>query len=108
MQAMKSGVAAAGKLGRFSVRDLLLGLQIAICAVLVTASLVALRGMQRSLSAPMGFTPQGVTLAVMDMKMAGYSDDAAFPVQRRMLDEVCGLPRGAAGGTIDETPLSTC
>jgi predicted permease len=107
MQAMKSGTAAAGKLGRFSVRDLLLGLQIAICAVLVTASLVALRGMQRSLSAPMGFTPEGVTLAAMDMKMAGYSDDAAFPVQRRMLDEVGRLPGVTAVGTIDSPPLST-
>jgi predicted permease len=107
MQAMKSGTATVGKLGRFSVRDLLLGLQIAICAVLVTASLVALRGMQHSLSAPMGFTPQGVTLAAMDMKMAGYSDDTAFPVQRRMLDELGRLPGVTGAGTIDSTPLST-
>jgi predicted permease len=107
MQAMKSGSTAVGKLGRFSVRDLLLGLQIAICVVLVTASLVALRGMQRSLSAPMGFTPQGVTLAAMDMKMAGYSDEAAFPVQRRMLDELGRLPGVTGVGTIDNTPMST-
>jgi predicted permease len=107
MQAMKSGTATAGKLGCFSVRDALLGLQIAICAVLVTASLVALRGMQRSLSAPIGLIPQGVTLAAMDMKMAGYSDDAAFPVQRRMLDEVGRLPDVTAVGSIDQTPLST-
>ena len=110
MQAMKSGSSAAGKLGglarRLSARDVLLGLQIAICAVLVTASLVAVRGMQRSLSAPMGFVPQGTTLARMDMKMAGYSDDAALPVQRRILEEAARLPGVTAVGTIDSTPMS--
>jgi predicted permease len=110
MQAMKSGSATAGKLGglarRFSARDVLLGLQIAVCAVLVTASLVAVRGMQRSLSAPMGFSPQGVTLASMDMKMAGYSDDTAFPVQRRILEEAGRLPGVTAVGSIDSTPMS--
>ncbi len=106
MQAMKSGSATAGRVGRLTLRDVLLGLQIAVCAVLVTASLVAVRGMERSLSAPMGFTPQGVTLAAMDMKMAGYSDDSAFPVQRRVLEEAARLPGVTAVGTIDSTPLS--
>jgi len=106
MQAMKSGAATSGKLGRLTLRDVLLGLQIAICAVLVTASLVALRGMQRSLSAPMGFSPQGVTLAAMDMKMAGYSDDSAFPVQRRILEETARIPGVTAVGTVDSTPMS--
>ncbi len=105
MQAMKAASSAAGKLGRFNLRDLLLGLQIALCALLVTASLVALRGMQRSLAAPVGFVPQGVTLAEMQMKMAGYSDDAAFPVQRRVLDAVGQLPGVTAVGTVDSPPL---
>jgi ABC-type antimicrobial peptide transport system permease subunit len=43
----------------------------------------------------------------MEMKMAGYSDDAAFPVQRRVLDEVSRLPGVTAVGTIDSTPLGT-
>ncbi len=106
MQAMKSASATVGKVGRLTLRDLLLGLQIAICAVLVTASLVAVRGMERSLSAPMGFSPQGVTLAAMDMKMAGYSDDTALPVQRRILEEAARLPGVTAVGTVDSTPMS--
>jgi predicted permease len=105
IQAMKNTSAIAGKLGRFNMRDLLLGLQIALCALLVTASLVALRGMQHSLAAPVGFVPQGATLAEMDMKMAGYSDDAAFPVQRRVLDEVGHLPGVIAVGSVDSKPL---
>jgi predicted permease len=106
MQAMKAGSVVRGKIGSLTLRDALLGVQITICALLVTASLVALRGMQRSLAAPFGFAPQEVTLVGMDMKMAGYSDDAAFPVQRRILDEVGRMPGVTAVGTIDSTPLS--
>ncbi len=84
--AMKSGTTSARILRRLTLRDLLLGIQIALCALLLTSSLVALRGMERSLHAPMGFVPQGAMAAETDMQMAGYSDDSAFPVQRRMIE----------------------
>ena len=45
-----------------TVRDLLLVAQIAICAVLVTASLVAVRGLLRSLHSNFGFEPQNAML----------------------------------------------
>ena len=51
MQAMKSGNAIPELLRRFSIRDILLGVQITLCALLVTASLVAVRGLDRSLHA---------------------------------------------------------
>ena len=61
-QAMKSGAGARTGFRRFAARDVLLGVQIALCTLLVTASLVALRGLQRSLRAPLGFQPEGVML----------------------------------------------
>jgi predicted permease len=91
---------------RFSLRDLLLGLQIALCTLLVTASLVALRGMQHSLRAPIGFQPQDAMLASTDMKMAGYSNDAALPLQKRMVEEALVAPGVTAAGTINTPPLS--
>jgi len=106
MQAMRSGAATQGLIGRFSLRDLLLGLQIALCALLITASLVSLRGMELSLHAPMGFSPQSAMLAQTDMEMAGYSDKSAFPVQRRMIDEAARIPGVTAVGTIDDAPLT--
>jgi predicted permease len=106
MQAMKAGVGASGLIGRFTMRDLLLGLQIALCALLITASLVSLRGMERSLHAPIGFSPQGVLLAEADMQMAGYSDKGSLPIQRRLIDEAARIPGVIAVGTIDQAPLS--
>lgn len=105
-QAMKTSVATSDLFRRFNLRDLLLGVQITLCALLVTASLVSLRGMERSLHAPLGFEPHGATLATMDMAMAGYSDESAVPVQRRLIEEASRIPGVTAVGTIDERPLS--
>jgi predicted permease len=103
--AMKSGTTSARIVRRLTMRDLLLGIQIALCALLLTASLVALRGMDRSLHAPMGFLPEGTMVADTNLQMAGYSDDSAFPVQRRIIDEARQLPGVQAAGTIDSLPL---
>jgi predicted permease len=105
MQAMKSGATASTFLRRISLRDLLLGIQITLCALLVTASLVSLRGLERSLHAPIGFDPQNAMLAIEDLHMAGYSDNSAFPVQRRMIDEAARIPGVTAVGTIDTAML---
>jgi predicted permease len=107
MQAMKSAVAAGGLLRRFTLRDVLMGIQIAVCALLVTASLVSWRGMERSLHAPLGFIPHGAIVATTEMHMAGYSEKTALPVQRRMIEEASRIPGITAVGTVDEAPLST-
>ena len=106
MQAMKSGTAVPSLLRRLTLRDVLLGVQIALCALLVTASLVSLRGMERSLHAPIGFEPQGAVLAETSMTMAGYSDSTALPMQRRMIEEAARISGVTAVGTIDNAPLT--
>lgn len=104
MQAMKGTTQPVVR--RLSLRDVLLGVQVALCALLVTSALVGLRGMQRSLHADLGFQPRGVTLATTEMKMAGYTDAAALPVQKRMIEEASRIPGVTSVGTIDEIPLS--
>jgi len=104
-QLMKSSIAAEMFVRRFALRDVLLCVQIALCTLLVTASLVALRGMQRSLHAPLGFQPQGVMLAGTDLTMAGYREEQFLPVQKRMLEETARIPGVSAVGIIDRTLL---
>ena len=106
-QVMKSGGGAAIVFRRFTLRDLLLGVQITLCTLLVTASFVALRGMQRSLHAPLGFQPQGALLAETDLHMGGHSGASITPVRKRMLEEVGRIPGVISVGIIDETPLGT-
>lgn len=106
-QVMKAGGAGTLVFRRFTLRDLLLGLQITLCTLLVTSSFVALRGMQRSLRAPLGFEPQGVLLAETDVHMGGHFGDSVTQIRKRMLEEVGRIPGVTSVGIIDETPLGT-
>lgn len=105
-QVIRSSSASIGRLGRISLRDVLLALQIAICAVLVTASLVAVRGLARSLHSDYGFQPQGAMLVSTDLHMAGYDGDKAVQMERRMLDAAGAIPGVTAVGYADRLPLS--
>ena len=85
-----------------------LHVQIAICAVLVTSSLVAVRGLARSMHSNFGFVPQNVMLAGTELHMSGYTDERMPQMQRRMLDAAashsrcdgCGLHRPLAAGLV--------
>jgi predicted permease len=107
-QLVKSG--SMGPLGeklgrRNTARDLLLVAQIAICAVLVTASMVAVRGLVRSLHSNFGFDPQNVMLADTELTMAGYSGDKIPAIQKRMIDALEAIPGVESVGLSDWTPL---
>ncbi len=105
-QVIRSGGSGGPRIKRFAVRDMLLVAQIAICAVLVTSSLVAVRGLVRSLRSNFGFNPQNATLVETDLKMAGYTGDRVQQMQRRMLEEASSLPGVTAAGMINQIPLS--
>jgi predicted permease len=89
---------------RMTVRDLLLVIQIAICAVLVTSSLVALRGLTRSLESSYGFEPKNTMLAAVNLAMAGYSLDKVPAMQKRMLDAMATIPGVEAAGLVNDYP----
>ena len=91
---------------RVTARDVLLAVQIALCAVLVTSSMVALRGLSRSLHAHFGFEPQNALLVSADLRMAGYTGDQLLPMQKRMLDAVAGIPGVEAVGLSDPLLLN--
>jgi predicted permease len=101
---VKSG--SSGRVGqRITVRDLLLVVQIAICAVLVTSSMVALRGLARSLHSNFGFEPQNATLVETALNMAGYSGDSVSAMQKKMIDALETIPGVKSVGSVDRPPL---
>lgn len=105
-QAIKTGSATTTLGRKWAFRDLLLGFQIAICCLLVTASLVALRGLERTLNANLGFQPAGVTMAAVDLQLADYTNASGAQFQKRLADEVGHLPGVTAVGYASSTPLS--
>jgi predicted permease len=107
-QIVKSG--SGGGLGgrfarRITVRDLLLVVQIAICGVLVTSSMVAVRGLARSLNSNFGFEPQGALLLSADLNTAGYLGDSVPAMQKRLIEGLQTIPGVKAVGAVDRPPL---
>jgi len=88
------------------MRDILLGVQIALCCLLVTASLVSLRGLIRAFRMPIGFNQQDVTLAMFDLHLARYADDKLPLAQQQLLERVSRLPGVTAAAYSSSTPLS--
>jgi predicted permease len=103
---IRAGSSGFDSLRRFTLRDVLLGVQIAICAVLVTASLVALRGLARSLESNYGFQPQGALLVKTDLHMGGYDGDQRVQMQQHMLDAAAAIPGVTEVGYSNRLPLS--
>jgi predicted permease len=98
---------STGKVGRrITVRDMLLVGQIAICAVLVTSSMVAVRGLVRSLHSDFGFEPQNAMLVETDLTMGGYRGDKVPAMQKRMIEALEAIPGVESVGLTDWTPLN--
>ena len=89
---------------RLTVRDVLLVVQIAICAVLVTSSMVAVRGLVRSLHSNFGFEPRNTMLASVNLAMGGYTGDKIPAMQRRMIDALQTIHGVDAVGLVNGYP----
>jgi predicted permease len=105
-QVIRTGMSGAPGTRRLTLRDVLLVTQIAICAVLVTSSLVAVRGLVRSMHSNYGFEPQNAVLMETDLHMSGYSKERVPQMQQRMLQSVAAIPGVTAVGYINSLPLS--
>ncbi|HXP09412.1 MAG TPA: ABC transporter permease [Acidobacteriaceae bacterium] len=89
---------------RTTLRDVLLVIQIAICAVLVTSSLVAVRGLVRSLHGHYGIDPRNTMLANVNLAMAGYSIDKVSAMQKSMIDAMERIPGVEHAGLVNGYP----
>jgi len=105
-QVLRGGGSSPLFLRRWAMRDILLGVQIALCCLLVTASLVSLRGLIRAFRMPIGFNQQDVTLATFDLHLARYADDKLPLAQQQLLERVSRLPGVTAAAYSSSTPLS--
>jgi predicted permease len=104
-EVVKSGsTSAVGR--RITARDLLLAVQIAICAVLVTSSMVAVRGLANALHSNFGFQTQNSVLVGADLSMAGYSGDRLPLMQKRMIDAIAAIPAVESVGLTDALLLN--
>ena len=91
---------------RISARDVLLGVQIALCAVLVTSSLVAVRGLMHATRSNFGFETKNSMLVGADLRMASYTAEQTPQMQRRMIDNIAAIPGVSFVGLTDALLLN--
>jgi predicted permease len=60
----------------------------------------------RTFRTPLGFNPEGVSLAVFDLHLARYPDDKVPVAQQQLLEKVSQLPGVSATAYASSTPLS--
>lgn len=76
----------------------LVGLQVAVCIVLLASAGLLLRGLHNAHTVDPGFPLEDVAVVSGDLRDFGYVDDALDAFQRELADRVAGLPGiGAVG-----------
>jgi predicted permease len=105
IKSASAGSPSVARGGRPNLRDVLLVTQIAVCAVLVTSSIVAVRGLVRSMHTRLGIDPHNTLLVDTDPHMAGYKDSQVPALHRRMIDALKALPGVAQVGLVSSPPL---
>lgn len=105
-QMMKGPPVGSNGLRRFLSHDLLLSIQTAICTVLVMASLVAVRGMTRTLHAPLGFQPHDALLVNVDMGRLVPTSGQGGVTVRAILTSLSRIPGISAAGAVNRLPMT--
>ena len=105
IKSASAGSPSVARGGRLYLRDVLLVTQITVCSVLVTSSIVAVRGLVRSMHTRLGIDPHNTLLVDTDPHMAGYNDSQVPALHRRMIDALKALPGVAQVGLVSSPPL---
>jgi predicted permease len=92
--------------GRWSLRDFMVAVQVALCFVLVSSCLLSLKGLRRTVTVPLGMRPEGVVLAGFDLGLAGYSKEAGRQFQQKALHAMENLPGVLSAAYSNSVPLS--
>jgi predicted permease len=96
------GKAAVG--GR--LRSTLVGLQVAVCMILLIAAGLLMRGLYVAQTIDPGFEMKGITQAIFDLPSQGYSEERAQVFQRELMARVAALPGVDAVEQAHVTPLN--
>jgi predicted permease len=101
------GTANAGTAGRrCPMREWLVGVQVAICVVLLSACLLSIVGLRQALSAPTGFRPDGVAVAGFELGLAGYTEEKGREFQAQVVEAISRLPGVDSAAWSNTLPLS--
>lgn len=97
--------AADARTRRWPLRDVLVGVQVALSVVLLAASGLMLRSLSHATEIPLGFQANGVAVVGLDPELQGYDPAKQALFQRTLLDRLRALPGVQAAGFANALPL---
>ncbi len=102
---IKQGAQSTGG-SRGRLQRTLVGVQVAMTMMLMVGTGLLLRGLAATQTIDPGFEFRNIAVATYDMRGAGYDPAEAAAFQRRLLDEVRGLPGVEAAAQVITEPLN--
>ena len=103
--ALKEGDTPFGVRGSW-LRHSLVGVQVAVCMILLIAAGLLLRGLYFAQTADPGFTMTGISIAGMDLRTQGFKEAPAAAFERRLKEKVAALPGVDGVAEARQTPLN--
>jgi len=97
---------AAGRLRRWSIRDILVAAQIAISVVLAICSVLMIRSEHHALSLKLGVQPEGAVAVAVNLNMQGYGIDRIRAFNTNLLARASAAPGIASAGLVNFLPLT--
>ena len=98
-----------GVIGRRSggwLRGSLIGVQIAVCTVLLISAGLLLRALYAAQTIEPGFDYRGVAIVSYNLRGPGYDEGRIAPFQQRLRERVASLPGVESVAQVSKTPLS--
>ena len=104
-QSLKGHADLAIRARRLQGRDVLVAIQVALCVVLLHASFLAMRGLQRASTASLGWNPDNLVMAATELGLARYPHGQFLTYMDRVLEETKRLPGIESVSLSDSMPL---
>ncbi len=92
---------------RWSVRDFLVGGQIALSVILVICSVLVVRSLQHALTLNLGFNPSNAVSVSFELGLQGYTAEDSRRFDRELIRKASALPGFQSVGIINNLPLRT-
>lgn len=105
--AMKADATGAHPRDGNRMQAVLVGMQVAVCMVLMIAAGLLLRGLSATQTVEPGFEYKEVVVASFDLGGSGYNAASATAFQRQLMQRVSSLPGVESVAQATVTPLTT-
>ncbi len=106
-QVIKSGAMGGADRKRHALRNGLVVTQVAFCAVVLVAGGLFMRSLQQAANIELGFTPENLAMAALDLDLQGYEPERGLAFLDQLTTKIDALPGVESVAYAHVLPLST-